>query len=86
MDMLIWNVLLSAVVGVMGVLLKGKFDELQRLGILLNKTREEIARDHITRSEFRADMQQLMERFDRLERKIDILAHKRAHSGDEHAS
>jgi len=40
---------------------------------LLNRTREEVARDHITRSEFRADMQQLMDRFDRLERKIDNL-------------
>jgi hypothetical protein len=28
-----------------------KFDELQRISILLNRTREEVARDHITRSE-----------------------------------
>jgi hypothetical protein len=73
MEMMVWNIVLSAVVGVMGFLLKSKFDELQRLGILLNRTREEVARDHITRSEFRADMQQLLDRFDRLERKIDNL-------------
>jgi hypothetical protein len=73
MEMMVWNVVLSAVVGVMGFLLKSKFDELQRLGILLNRTREEVARDHITRAEFRADMQQLLDRFDRLERKIDNL-------------
>lgn len=73
MEMMVWNVVLSAVVAVMGFLLKSKFDELQRLGILLNRTREEVARDHITRSEFRADMQQLLDRFDRLERKIDNL-------------
>jgi hypothetical protein len=57
----------------MGFLLKGKFDEISRLGILLNKTREEVARDHVTRQEFRADMQQLLDRFDRIERKIDNL-------------
>jgi hypothetical protein len=57
----------------MGFLLKGKFDEISRLGILLNKTREEVARDHVTRSEFRADMQQLLDRFDRIERKIDAI-------------
>jgi hypothetical protein len=74
MEMMLWNVLLSCIVGVMGFLLKSKFDELQRLSILLNKTREEVARDHITRTEFRADMQQLMDRFDRLERKLDRLA------------
>ena len=73
MEMMVWNIVLSAVVGVMGFLLKSKFDELQRLGILLNRTREEVARDHITRTEFRADMQQLIDRFDRLERKIDNL-------------
>jgi hypothetical protein len=69
--MMIWNVVLTALVGVMGFLLKSKFDELQRISILLNKTREEVARDHITRTEFRADMAQLIDRFDRLERKID---------------
>ncbi len=73
MEMMVWNIVLSSVVAVMGFLLKGKFDEISRLGILLNRTREEVARDHITRSEFRADMQQLMDRFDRLERKIDNL-------------
>ena len=71
--MMVWNMLLSAVVALMGFLLKGKFDEISRLGILLNKTREEVARDHVTRSEFRADMQQLLDRFDRIERKIDAI-------------
>jgi hypothetical protein len=79
MEMMLWNAALSAIVAVMGFLLKGKFDELDRLSILLNKTREEVARDHITRSEFRADMQQLLDRFDRLERKIDNLKGTHAH-------
>lgn len=74
MEMMLWNVGLSVIVGVMGFFLKGKFEELQRLSILLNRTREEVARDHITRSEFRADMAQLMDRFDRLERKLDRIA------------
>jgi len=73
MDIILWNAALSAIVAVMGFLLKGRFDELDRLSILLNKTREEVARDHITRAEFRADMQQLLDRFDRIERKIDNL-------------
>lgn len=73
MEMLVWNVILTAIVALLGFILKEKFAELNRLGILLNRTREEVARDHITRTEFRADMQQLMDRFDRLERKIDNL-------------
>lgn len=75
MDMLIWNVVLTAIVGVMGFVLKEKFEEINRLGILLNKTREEVARDHITRAEVRADMERLLNhvdsRFNRLEEKLD---------------
>ena len=75
--MMIWNIVLSAIVAVMGFMLKGKFDELDRLGILLNRTREEVARDHITRAEVHRDMEKIMERFDaginRLEAKIDEL-------------
>ncbi len=73
MEMQVWNIGLTAIVALLGFVLKEKFAEINRLGILLNRTREEVARDHITRTEFRADMQQLMERFDRIERKIDNL-------------
>jgi hypothetical protein len=61
-------------------MLKNSHEEQQRIQILLNKTREEIARDHITRAEVRADLEKIMERFDagfeRLEAKIDQLAKK----------
>lgn len=81
MEMMLWNVILSAGVAVMAFMLKGKFDELQRLSILLNRTREEIARDHITRAEVRADLEKIREHFDngfdRLEAKIDALAARR---------
>ena len=39
MEMMVWNVVLSGIVAIMGFLLKSKFDELQRLSILLNRTR-----------------------------------------------
>ena len=39
---------------------------------------EELARDHITRSEFRADMKELLERFDRIEAKLDTLRSKQS--------
>ena len=75
--MLIWNVVLTAIVGLMSFVLKDKFEEINRLGILLNKTREEVARDHITRSEVRADMERLLNhvdtRFNRIEEKLDQL-------------
>jgi len=74
MEMMIWNIVLTAIVALMGYIVKEKFAELGRISILLNKTREEVARDHITRAEFRADVQQLLDRFDRIERKLDTMA------------
>ena len=73
MEMMVWNVVLTAIVALLGFVVKEKLAELQRISVLLNRTREEMARDHITRAEFRADMAQLMERFDRIERKIDAM-------------
>ncbi len=77
MEMLIWNIVLTGLVGIMGFVIKEKFAELNRISILLNKTREEVARDHITRAEVRADMAKVVEhvdnRFNRLEMKIDQL-------------
>jgi hypothetical protein len=61
----------------MGFIVKDKFAEINRLSILLNKTREEVARDHVTRAEVRADMAKIVEhvdnRFDRLEQRLDLL-------------
>lgn len=80
MEMMIWNVILTAIVALLGVVLKERFVELSRISILLNKTREEIAREHITRAEVRADLEKIREHFDngfeRLEAKIDLLAQK----------
>lgn len=79
-EMVIWNIVLSAIVALIGFLVKGKFDELNRLAILLNRTREEIARDHVTRSEMNGIVEKLGDRFDkafeRLEVKVDEIARK----------
>ena len=73
MEMLVWNMILTGIVAILGFVVKEKFAELQRLGILLNKTREEVARDHITRAEVREDMRQLIDRLEKLDQKIDQL-------------
>ena len=77
---LVWNLITSFLVGLVMFMLKQSSDEQKRIQILLNRTREEIARDHITRAEVRQDLEKIMERFDtgfeRLEAKIDALAKK----------
>ena len=78
MEMMLWNAVLSFFVAGMGFMLKGKMDELNRITILLNRTREEVAREHITRKEVDDKVDRIVERFDdgfkRLEAKIDDLA------------
>ena len=77
---IVWNLVTSFFVAVVMFIIKMNNDEQKRIQILLNRTREEIARDHITRAEVRADLEKIMERFDtgfeRLEAKIDALAKK----------
>jgi hypothetical protein len=41
--------------------------------VLINKTREEVAKDYVTKSQLNADINRIFDRLDRLESKIDRL-------------
>ena len=69
----IWSAALSAVMGGLWFFIREKFEELQRLNILLNRTREEIARDYATNAEVQRITDHIDQRFNRLEAKIDQL-------------
>ena len=69
----IWSAILSATVAGLWFFIREKFDELKRIDILLNKTREEIARDYATNSEVQRITDHIDQRFNRLEAKIDQL-------------
>jgi hypothetical protein len=60
--------------------LKEKSAEINRLGILLNKTREEVAKEYVTKIEVHADINRVLDRLDRLDTKLDRLVevHKNA--------
>jgi CHASE3 domain sensor protein len=70
---LLWTAALTAGLGLIGWVLKSAVDEMQRLNILLNKTREEMAKDYVTKADSSAVMGQIVARFDRIEEKIDRL-------------
>ena len=59
--------------GIVGFWAKEKASELSRLSILLNKTREEVARDNVTQAEIDKLMEHIDARFNKLESKIDLL-------------
>ena len=74
MDMsTIWSSILSLVSGILLWGWKGHRDEVVRLQILLNRTREEIAKEYVTKQEVHADINRLMDRLDNLDAKLDRL-------------
>ena len=80
----IWNVVLTLLFGVSAWIVNDKFKEIARLSILLNRTREEIARDHITRKEVKDDMEilfkRLDERLDKMDAKLDTVIKETGHA------
>jgi len=77
MDMIIWNLLLSALSAILIWVWKEKSDELKRVEILLNRTREEVARDYATNAEVQRITDHIDQRFNKLEAKIDQLIQAR---------
>jgi hypothetical protein len=67
----VWNILLTTFIGLIGWNMREKSEELSRLSILLNKTREEIARDNVTQGEIDKIVSHIDSRFDKLNDKID---------------
>lgn len=74
--MLIWNTLLSVVIGLLSWVLHEKSSELQRLNILLNRTREEVAKEYVTKVEVHADINRVLNRLEILDAKLDRLMEK----------
>jgi hypothetical protein len=71
MDLMIWNVLLSFVSALILFWIKLSTDEVKRIQILLNRTREEIAKEYVTKSDVHSDINRVIIRLDRLEEKLD---------------
>jgi len=47
--------------------------ELKRIDILLNKTREEVAKDYVTKMELTISIDRVIDRLDKLDEKMDKL-------------
>ena len=69
----VWSATLTLLMSVMGYIVNEKFRELARITILLNKTREEVARDNVTQAEIDRISSHIDQRFNKLEEKIDQL-------------
>jgi hypothetical protein len=70
---MIWNFILSAGLGLVSWLLKAAYSELREVQVLLNRTREEMAKEYVTKLELHTDMNRLIFRLEALDGKIDRL-------------
>ncbi len=70
---LFWNIFITLVLAPVLYSIKSNTQENKRLDILLNKTREEIAKDYVTKNELKDDMGILMDRIDKIGEKLDKL-------------
>jgi len=70
---IVWNVFITLVLAPLLYSIRQNSNEIQRLGILLNKTREDLAKDYVTKQELRDDMSLLMDRIQKIDEKLDKL-------------
>tara|TARA_R110001592_G_scaffold66644_1_gene204787 strand:- start:309 stop:539 length:231 start_codon:yes stop_codon:yes gene_type:complete len=67
-----WNIILTLVIAPAVWAFRGLIQEVKRIDILLNKTREE----YVTRKEMRDDLSQVMDALHRVEDKLDKVLSK----------
>ena len=70
---LFWNIFITLVLAPLMYGFRQNTSELKRLDILLNKSREEVAKDYVTKKEVKDDMNNLMDRLEKLHEKVDKL-------------
>tara|TARA_B100001769_G_C21764670_1_gene418132 strand:+ start:239 stop:508 length:270 start_codon:yes stop_codon:yes gene_type:complete len=73
---IIWNIILTFVLAPLGFLVRSVLSEQKRLDILINKTREEVAKDYVTREQLSKELERLIDTLDRIDNKIDNLQSK----------
>ena len=71
--MTLWNVILTALLAALGYAYREKSEEMKRIEILLNKTREEVAKEYVTKVDVHLDINRVLDRLDRMEQKLDAV-------------
>ena len=70
---LFWNIFITLVLAPILYSIRQNSEETKRIDILVNKTREELAREYVTKTELKNDFDVLISRIDKLGEKLDKL-------------
>lgn len=77
MDLMVWNIVLTGALGLVTWFARTMWAEQQRLSILLNRTREEMAKEYVTKQEVHADINRVIDRLEALDAKLDRLMERK---------
>ena len=92
----VWNSALTIILAFMGLVMRSRDneiavlrddrkhdrEELDRLQVLLNRTREEVAKEYVTKTEVHNDINRVLVRLEQLDAKLDrLILEKRDASG-----
>jgi signal transduction histidine kinase len=83
----VWTSALTIIMALMGMVIRSRDkeieavrldqgkdrEEMQRLQVLLNRTREEVAKEYVTKVEVHADINRVLVRLEQLDAKLDRL-------------
>ena len=73
MDLEMWNTLITIVIAPIVYSIRQNFVELKRIDVLLNKTREEVAKNYVTKDEMENNTDRVIRMLNKLEAKLDKL-------------
>lgn len=74
---IMWNAILSLIVAPLTIVIIAQVREIRRIDILLNRTREELGKEYVTRTEVDNVMDRVMEAIGKLSQKVDRLFEER---------
>ena len=75
-DTVLWNAILTGGIGIIAWIIRSCMMEVNRLNILLNRTREEMAKEYVTKQEQRDTIGYIVDKIEALDSKIDRLIEK----------
>lgn len=78
-EAILWNAVLTVLLAIIGWGIRTKEreldlqqQELARVTILINRTREEVAKEYVTKTDLHQDVNRILDRIDRLDSKLDL--------------
>ena len=74
----VWSSVLTAAISLLAWTFKTKADQVNRIQDQLMATREQIAREYVTKAEVHADINRVIDRLEALDAKLDRLMERSA--------